>query len=155
MKPSKETLSSILAELWLILRQTFEPKPYIPQSNDLIYGTWTSPRQNPQKLVMFPDGTWKSFTDVNDTIPSNGGNFRVTRKWKDAEGNMCYYDDFTLQIDRKTCKAQELLKIHRGGKSGESIFRIVERFDNRNYPEVLDPRGPNYVVFFRAEEAQS
>ena len=104
---------------------------------------------------MLPNGTWKSFDHLNDTIPSNGGNFQVTKKWRDHEGNLCYHDNFTLQIDGKTCKAQEFLKIHREGASGESVFRVVEQFDNKSYPKVLDSKSPNYLIFFRAEEAQS
>ena len=155
MKSLNATLTSILSKLELILKQTLTRKPYIPIVGDEIYGTWRNPNQNPQKLLMLPNGTWKSFDHLNDTIPSNGGNFQVTKKWRDHEGNLCYHDNFTLQIDGKTCKAQEFLKIHREGASGESVFRVVEQFDNKSYPKVLDSKSPNYLIFFRAEEAQS
>ena len=127
------------------------PGKYVPKASEELYGTWTNPNYAQQKLVISADGTWKSFNYPSDTVAVISGTFQLVKKWKDAEGNTWYDEDFRVLKGVYTFNAQQLDKIDKSGKALEAIFVEVGQFDPKSYPKQLDPKSESYSVFNRSE----
>jgi len=70
-------------------------KAYIEQEDEELYGTWVNPEYNdtaagqPGKMVI-KNGTYEIFGLTNISRWLIRGEYSITDKWKDSEGNVWY-----------------------------------------------------------------
>lgn len=141
----------LVAVAFLVFMIGCSAKPYMPATNEEIYGTWTNPNYGQQKLVRSSDGTWKSFTYPTDTVPISSGTFQLVKKWKDSDGNTWYQENVRVLVGVYKVNTQQLDRIDKTGKVFEAIFQEVGQFDDKNYPTKLDPKSESYGIFSRSE----
>ena len=124
---------------------------YTPKPNEEIYGTWVNEEMNPPKTANNPDGTFADYFPASYAKPYEGGNREIVKKWTDSEGSVWYncYDTFTAG-SIKGHKVQNLWKISRSGTVAEFVWTEAYQFDPSNFPTKLDPKSPNYFIFYRA-----
>jgi hypothetical protein len=147
---NRTILVVLVTLLALVMCGGCAPGKYTPQANEETYGTWTNPNYAQQKVVRSADGTWQNFAYTGDTVPSESGTFQLVKKWKDADGNTWYHEDFKVLKGVYTYNAQRLDKIDKSGKVWETMFMEVARFDTDSYPKQLDPKSESYGIFYRA-----
>ena len=152
MKKRTILLVVLATLLTLVICGGCAPGKYTPKANEEIYGTWTNPNYPQQKAVRSPDGTWQNFSYPTDTVPFASGTFQLVKKWKDADGNTWYHENFRVLKGVYTFNAQQLDKIEKSGKVWEAMYIEVPRFDSENYPKQLDPKSESYSIFYRAGE---
>jgi hypothetical protein len=126
------------------------PGKYKAKPDEEIYGTWTNPNTANQKVVISSDGTVKLFSSLGDTTPVSDRTFELVKKWKDADGNTWYHEDFRVLHGVYTYNGQQLDKIDKSGKVWEAIFIEVGKFDPNSYPTTLDPKSESYGIYYRS-----
>ena len=129
-------------------------KAYIPQDSEELYGTWVNEEYDKKginaKWVLKPDGTLEGYTTSDSKKITETGEFIITDKWTDSEGNIWYkYMKKTLVIGaiKNLNTYYFLIKIHKELDIAEELWSSVD------YPTEFNPDNMryNYWVFFRLE----
>jgi hypothetical protein len=127
---------------------------YVATADEEIYGTWINEKEDRQKLVMLPNGTWEYYIYESDTSPCEGGTYQLYKKWKDSEGNIWYYQYAGSTFGSDTANGQELDRIYFTGKEWvwELDMEYVSAFDPDKFPTKIDPESLRYRIYYRSAE---
>ena len=123
-------------------------KAYVAKEHEEIYGTWVNPEYNysgyaTPKFIYHPDGKSEGYTLDTDTHIRNYGEFIITNKWIDSEGNYWYKVEAQTDVGARTF--YHLWKIDNSGTTWEY------RYDLRDFPTTMDTTF-NYAIRYRYEE---
>jgi len=120
---------------------------YDPSEKEEIYGTWINPEYGgnwaPQKLIMYPNGTWKRFLSRHDLAPGFTGSFTLIDKWTDSEGNIWY--KMFWNLGNIEWEMYEIVRISNSGKTLEYVFSEID------FPIGITTDHPNYRIYYRQE----
>jgi hypothetical protein len=130
----------------------------VPKANEVgfSFGTWTNEKMAIQKDVVTPDG-WKQYLHMSDSVPLYEGTAKITRKWKDSEGNtwMKVLSSGKAPGDSKYEIFAVLEKYSKSGKVRESVSlspNSDEELKNPVYPSKIDPQDPTYLIYNHVEK---
>ena len=141
--------------LLLIGNCTTDKTAYVPTADEEIYGTWINEEEAPQKVIMYPNGTFEYYIYASDTSPDEELKSQLFKKWKDEQGNIWYYQ-YLIGSTRSggTLKAQELDRIYHNGKEWvwEYENEFVGAFDPDKFLTKIDPESVRYYVYYRSAE---
>jgi hypothetical protein len=136
------------------------PGKYVEKPNEELYGTWTNGNYSgviseiaytPQKTVIAA-GTYSDYRMLTDHGPGFMGKEEVISKWKDSEGNIWYKINMSGSTGDTTFKWQSLQKLSKAATVREFALTEVVAFNPISYPTKLDPSGPGYRIYYRAQE---
>ena len=126
-----------------------EEKAYVPKDNEELYGTWVNPDYNTEtfaaKTLLNPDGTILYYWKEESTVVATRGNFSITDKWSDSEGNVWYKTTYTWKMGGYSESGYELARISNSGKTYESVYSHPE------CPKELSPKHPSYMIYHRQQ----
>ena len=114
-------------------------------------GTWINEKMGMQKEVDTPDG-WKLFRFASNTVPMMSGTSKLTSRWTDSEGNVwakCVSIGASADLNQRSTVLQ---KYSKDGTIRESVWMISPSATNLVYPDKIDPKNPNYTIYYRAKE---
>ena len=129
-------------------------KAHVATDHEELYGTWVNKEYDKRsinaKWVLKPDGALEGYTTSNSKKIKETGEFIITDKWTDSEGNIWYkYMKNTLEIGaiKNPHTYYFLLKIHKDLDIAEELWSSID------YPTEFDPDNVrhNYLVYYRLE----
>jgi hypothetical protein len=112
------------------------------ESRDPFYGTFASEEMSPQKWVTFPGG-FKSYVLMSDALPADEGTERIVERWTDAEGNLWYRTQATINGKRNLLT---LVRISKSGTVREFTANEVTDFSRKDFPTAF-PRAGSYTWY--------
>lgn len=143
----------MVALLFLFGSCATDKMAYRPTDEEEIYGTWINDKQQyPQKIIMFPDMTWESYTYAIDIFPKSWGTYELYKKWEDDQGNIWYHNYNTYEGYAGSKKhSLELDRIYRKGKEWvwEYEYESVVEFDPGKFFTKINSEGVRYHIFYR------
>ena len=120
-------------------------KVYVAKEDEELYGTWANPDYNyaayaTPKFVYHPDGKSEGYILDTETHAHWYGEFIVTNKWIDSEGNIWYTIIFKWYVQYE----YGLLKITNSGKTLEFAY-------GNEYPKEIDSSDIHsvYLILYR------
>ena len=113
---------------------------------EVLYGTWVNGKMDPAKIVLNPDGSFEDFKHASDENPFRTGNQEMINKWTDSEDNVYYETYDTLPYGMIM---HSLWKVSGSGTVLEMVGRAAV-VDPKYSPREIDPKDPNYFIFYRA-----
>jgi hypothetical protein len=124
---------------------------YVPKANEEIYGTWINEKTG-AKIVLSPDGSFGDYSLSSATTPHRGGKYKISRKWTDSEGSV-YYEVFsTFTFDKaKWDIGTTLRNLEKVSKPG-TVLEWNWVYATSDVPKAIDPKGNNYLIYYRAKE---
>ena len=94
----------------------------------------------PQKLAFHYDGTYASYISKASNAATKRGMYRITKKWKDSEGNIWY------QIEMQDPKSETKYKLARISDDGKQLEFICKP---DKYPLVITSVDTDYCKYIR------
>jgi len=144
----------VLAVLIVVGSCATGKKAYVAKEDEELYGTWVNPEYDGgiyyAKYVIKPDGTWDEYAMSNSNSPVGVGEYTITDKWTDSEGNK-WYKNISTFFDDESIKNPDtyyyLCKIDKTGNVHEMLWSSID------YPTEFDPDGLryNYRIHYRQE----
>ena len=115
-------------------------------------GTWINeeyyPGKSRAKIVLFADGTWQRYANINSTYYCDG-KYTILDKWKDRKGNIwfeCRWECFTHNYS-----GHQLTKISDSGNTFEELYTKSEKFMVEEWDTDNIPVGYRYGIYYRQE----
>jgi hypothetical protein len=134
----------ILAGIWAIGEQTCAA-----QENEEICGTWLNTEykghRHGQKWIFSPDGTFQQYSLESSPSPQFEGNYTITERRTDSEGNIWY----KLKATGEVFFGKEKAKWYFLGRIGDSGKTLEYNYHPVEYPKELAPDHPSYRVYYR------
>ncbi len=156
MKSGMWRLSALMFVLTLITLWGCTKGNYVAKPNEELYGTWTNESMTVQKETISATG-YKAFSHISDSDSNAEATTQITNKWKDSEGNIWYKTLGTgTSGEWDGYKWQTLQKLSKSGTMREEVVHVIgtvkseSPFDPKSYPPTIDPKSPNYSLYYRA-----
>ena len=126
--------TALIVSLFLFANAVQANEPYVPKDKEELYGTWVN-KEYANKYInskwdFNSDGTWASYRDTVGE-PIWAGQYSITEKWTDAEGNIWY----KIKWHNKWSGGSGfgLIKISDSGETMEAAY------EEGDYPVKIDP----------------
>jgi hypothetical protein len=129
---------------------------YVATENEELYGTWVNPEYDdtaggqPGRMVI-KNGTYEIFALTNITRWLIRGEYTITNKWTDSEGNVWYnYKVTKLWYQTGVTRTDPLYGLAKISDSGRTLERA---YSGINYPQELNPEALEftYQIHYRQE----
>ena len=128
-------------------------KAYIAKEDEELYGIWINTdyndSQHPAKFIFKPDGTEVGYAKTDSTHSIYHGEYIITDKWTDSEGNIWYKVFFPIMwrvgMGKDTEPTYHLDKIDKSGNILETVRSGID------YPTELGPDVLlyTYTIYYR------
>ena len=146
MKSRTLILVALIMAVLIIAGSCAKEKPdYISKEYE-IYGTWVNPEYEKQgsyqKVVFHPHGKIDFYPAIDSTKSLVHGEFVITNKWTDSDGNVSYTIISRFDWDPLSWY-YGLTKISNSGKTSERQRSISD------YPSEFDTSNANYRIYYR------
>jgi hypothetical protein len=123
-------------------------KAYVAQENEELYGTWVNPEYDDTTAgqpgrVVIKNGTYEIFalTDISRWLIR--GEYTITDKWADSEGNVWYnYMVTKLWYQTGATRTDPLYGLAKISNSGKTLERAYSGID---YPQELNPEALEFT----------
>ena len=120
-------------------------KAYIAKEDEELYGIWINTdyndSQHPAKFIFKPDGTYEGYAKTDGTHSYYHGEYIITDKWTDSEGNIWYKVFFPILWVGSSKDTEPLYYLSKIDKSGNILETVRSGID---YPTEL---GPDVLLY--------
>jgi len=131
-------------------------KTYVATEDEELYGTWVNPDYDdttggqPGRTVI-ENGTYEVFALTNITRWLIRGEYTITDKWTDSEGNTWYnYKVTKLWYQTNVTRTDPLYGLAKISDSGRTLERAYSGID---YPQEINPDALEFIyqIHYRQE----
>jgi hypothetical protein len=114
---------------------------------EVLYGTWINEKMSFSKIILNPDGTFENYKHPSDINPFRSGKQEIVNKWTDSKDDVYYetFDNLPYGIIMHS-----LWKVSESGTVVEMVGR-ASVVDPKYFPKEIDPKDPNYFIFYRSQ----
>jgi hypothetical protein len=125
-----------------------------PTSIDERFGTWTNEKLAEFQKIVWDAHGYREYSRVSDQDPIVIGSSAIAFRWKDSEGNTWFkLFDTVIGGPYQGWKFDAILKVSNSGTAQELVYhRVYGEFDLKDVFPAIDPKDPNYCIYYRAEE---
>ena len=131
-------------------------KAYVATEDEELYGIWLNPEYDdtaggqPGRMVI-KNGTYEIFALTNITRWLIQGEYTITNKWTDSEGNVWYnYMVTKLWYQTGVTRTDPLYGLAKISNSGKTLERAYSGIE---YPQELNPEALEFIyqIHYRQE----